>query len=298
MTCDGKLLAIGYLVRNTAEVQSSISLSTAEEANYNARPADLTMTPPRSYLFVPGNRPDRFAKAYSSGAEAVIIDLEDAVPPGEKLTARANAAAWVSPEHPVFIRINGPDDFAVCKLPGVAGIVLPKAERVEDLPQIDKPVLPIIETARGFWNLPALAHAPHVQRLMFGSIDFQLDLGIHGEGEELLYFRSQIVLVSRIAGLPAPVDGVTTLFDSPDAVRADAQRARRLGFGAKLCIHPKQVPVVNQCFGPTPEQEAWARRVVDAAAKAGGAAISVDGEMIDRPVLARALELLKQLREP
>jgi citrate lyase subunit beta/citryl-CoA lyase len=256
------------------------------------------MTAPRSYLFVPGNRPERFAKAYSSGADAVIIDLEDAVPPNEKLAARANAAAWVSPEHPVFIRINGADDLAVCGLPGVAGIVLPKAERVEDIRQIDKPVLPIIETARGFWNVSALAQAPNVQRLMFGSIDFQLDMGIHGEGEELLYFRSQLVLVSRIASLPAPVDGVTTAFDSPDAARADTQRARRLGFGGKLCIHPRQVPIVNQCFGPTREEEAWARRVVEATATAGGAAISLDGEMIDRPVLARALELLKQLREP
>jgi len=257
----------------------------------------------RSHLFVPGNRPERFAKAYASGADAVIIDLEDAVPPGEKASARANAAAWVSAEHPVLIRVNGVgtewfrDDIAMCTLSGVAGVVLPKAERVEDIESIAKPVLPIIETARGFWNVSALAHSPNVQRLMFGSIDFQLDLGINGEGEELLYFRSRLVLVSRIAGLPAPVDGITAVFDTPDAVRADTQRARRLGFGGKLCIHPKQIATVNECFGPTPEEEAWARRVVEAAAVAGGAAISLDGEMIDRPVLARALELLKQLRE-
>ena len=261
------------------------------------------MTKIRSYLFVPGNRPERFAKAYASGADAVIIDLEDAVPPGDRASARANAAAWVSPEHPVLIRVNGAgtewfrDDIAMCSLPDVAGVVLPKAERVEDIASIGKPVLPIIETARGFWNVSALAQAPNVQRLMFGSIDFQLDLGINGEGEELLYFRSQLVLVSRVAGLPAPVDGITAVFDTPDAVRADTQRARRLGFGGKLCIHPKQIATINECFGPTPEEEAWARRVVEAAAAAGGAAISLDGEMIDRPVLARALELLKQLRE-
>ena len=202
---------------------------------------------PRSYLFVPGNRPERFAKAYASGADAVIIDLEDAVPPGEKAAARANAAAWVSPEHPVLVRVNGAntewfrDDIALYALVGVAGMVLPKAERVEDVQSIGKPVLPIIETARGFWNVSALAHTSNVQRLIFGSIDFQLDLGINGEGEELLYFRSQLVLVSRIAGLPAPVDGITTVFDTTDAVRADTQRARRLGFGGKLCIHPKQI---------------------------------------------------------
>jgi citrate lyase subunit beta/citryl-CoA lyase len=256
------------------------------------------MTPPRSYLFVPGNRPERFAKACASGADAVIIDLEDAVPPGEKLAARVNAAAWVSPEHPVWIRVNSADDIAMCELPGVAGVVLPKAERAEDIPSIGKPVLPLIETARGFCNLSELAHVPGVERLMFGSIDFQVDLGIHGEGEELLYFRSHLVLVSRMARLPPPVDGITTVFDSPDAVRADTQRARRLGFGGKLCIHPKQVATVNECFGPAAEEDAWARRVVEAATRAGGAAISMDGEMIDRPVLTRALELLKQSREP
>jgi citrate lyase subunit beta / citryl-CoA lyase len=259
---------------------------------------------PRSYLFVPGNRPERFAKAYSSGADAVIIDLEDAVPPGERTAARTNAAAWVSPERPVLIRVNGADtewfrdDIAICSTAGVAGVVLPKAERVEDIQSLGKPVLPIIETARGFWNVSALAHAPNAQRLIFGSLDFQLDLGINGEGEELLYFRSQLVLVSRVAGLPAPVDGITTNFDAPEAVRADTQRARRLGFGGKLCIHPKQAPIVNECFGPTPEEQAWAKRVVEAAATAGGAATSLDGEMIDRPVLARALELLKQFRQP
>jgi len=262
------------------------------------------VTVPRSCLFVPGNRPERFAKACSSGADAVIIDLEDAVPPGERSAARANAAGWISPEHPVLIRVNGAgtewfrDDISICTIPGVAGVVLPKAERVEDIQLIGKPVLPLIETARGFWNVSALAHAPNVQRLIFGSIDFQLDLGIHGEGEELLYFRSQLVLVSRVAGLPAPVDGITTVFDTPDAVRADTQRARRLGFGGKLCIHPRQVDIVNECFGPTPEEKAWAKRVIQAAATAGGAAISLDGEMIDRPVLARALELLKQSGEP
>jgi len=260
----------------------------------------INMTTPRSYLFVPGNRPERFAKAYSSGADAIIIDLEDAVPPGEKAAARANAAEWVAPERPVWVRVNGADtewfhdDVTVCAAPGVAGVVLPKAERVEDIRSIGKPVLPLVETARGFWNVPALAHTPNVQRLIFGTIDFQLDLGINGEGEELLYFRSHLVLVSRIAGLLAPVDGITTAFDSPDPVRADTQRARRLGFGGKLCIHPKQVDIVNDCFGPTPEEKAWANRVVQAAAMAGGAAISLDGEMIDRPVVARALELLKQ----
>jgi citrate lyase subunit beta/citryl-CoA lyase len=254
------------------------------------------MTPPRSYLFVPGNRPDRFAKACASQADVIIIDLEDSVPPVEREAARANAASWISPDHPVLIRISGlNEDLALCEMPGVAGVVLPKAERIEDLAAIPHAHLfPLIETARGFWNLSALAHAPHVERLMFGHIDFQLDLGIQGDGEELLYFRSQLVLVSRVAGLQPPVYGITTAFHTPEPVREDTRRARRLGFGGKLCIHPSQAPIVNECFGPTLEELAWARRVVEATAATNGEAISLDGEMIDRPVIARAQAMLAQ----
>ncbi len=112
------------------------------------------------------------------------------------------------------------------------------------------------------------------------------------EEDELLYFRSQIVLDSRLAGILPPVDGVTTDFQSMDQVRADTLRARRLGFGGKMCIHPRQVPVVNECFAPSAEEEAWARRVVEASSGAPGAAISVDGKMVDRPVLVRAEGIL------
>lgn len=258
------------------------------------------MMSPRSYLFVPANRPERFAKALASGADAVIVDLEDAVPAAERVKARAELSGWLSPGHPVLIRVNGAatewfrDDIAVCRKPGVAGVVLPKAERIEDIAVIDhERILPIIETARGFWNVAQIAHAPNVQRLLFGSIDFQVDMGIHGEGEELLYFRSYVVLVSRVAGLQPPVDGVTTAFDAPGPVQADSSRAKRLGFGGKLCIHPKQIATVHECFGPTQEEIAWAIRVVAAAAKAGGAAVSMDGEMVDRPVVVRAEAILR-----
>jgi citrate lyase subunit beta/citryl-CoA lyase len=258
------------------------------------------MNAPRSYLFVPGNRPDRFAKALASGADAVIIDLEDAVPASERSSARSTVAAWLSPGHPVYIRVNGDttawfhDDIALASLPGVAGIVLPKAEHTEHIELIGGPVLAIIETARGFDNASTIAQTSNVARLMFGSIDFQLDLGIHGENEELLFFRSQLVLISRLASLPAPVDGVTAVFDSTDPVRTDSDRARRLGFGGKLCIHPRQIATVNACFGPSPAEISWAERVIEAAAKSGGAAFSMDGEMIDRPVIARAEVILSQ----
>lgn len=256
----------------------------------------------RSYLFVPGNRPERFAKACAAGADAVIIDLEDAVPPQEKDAARAALAAWLTPAQPVLVRINSADsawfadDLALCRLPGVAAIILPKAETVDDVQTVvaagATAVLPLIESARGFAALRAIAQASCVQRLVFGAIDFSFDLGITEGHEELLFFRSQLVLESRLAGIAAPVDGVTTALDDGEVLRTDAQRARRLGFGAKLCIHPKQVAQVNACFSPGANEIAWARRVLDAAEKANGAAIAIDGKMVDKPVIMTAQRII------
>lgn len=258
----------------------------------------------RSYLFVPGNRPERFAKAEAAGADAVIIDLEDAVPPAEKSAARDAAAAWLGAGHTALVRVNAADsdwfddDLKIGALPGLAGFVLPKAERRESLVSAagrlpeGRALLPIIESAAGFAYLGQLAAAPQVRRLMFGSIDFQLDLGIEGEGEELLYFRSRLVLASRLANLERPVDGVTVAIGDDAALQREATRSRRLGFGGKLCIHPRQVAVVNRCFHPSPEEVAWARRVTAAAEAAGGAAVAVDGRMVDRPVLLKAQRIL------
>ena len=253
---------------------------------------------PRSYLFVPGNRPERFDKACAAGADAVIVDLEDAVPFADKAAAREAVAAWLSAEKPVLVRINGADtdwfgdDLALCRMPGVAGVVLPKAEQAGDIARLRAAgataVLPLIESAAGIEHLRAIAAARGVQRLMFGSIDFQLDLGIPGEREELLFFRSQLVLASRLAGLAAPVDGVSTALDDAERLADDARHARQMGFGAKLCIHPKQVDAVNRCFTPGAHELAWAGRVLEAAARADGAAVALDGKMIDRPVILRA----------
>lgn len=268
------------------------------------------MPNPRSYLFVPANRPERYSKALTSGADAVIVDLEDAVPPAEKDAARSALAARLPMEAPILVRVNGAesewfhDDLTLCGRPGVAGIVLPKAEKVEHIQLLaemagpDVFILPLIESAQGFGNALAIAQTPRVQRLVFGSLDIQLDLGMSAEEDELLYFRSQLVLVARLARIASPVDGVTTQIDDPDRLRADTLRAQRLGFGGKLCIHPKQVSVVNECFVPSADEIAWARRVVEAAASAGGAAISLNGAMVDRPVIARAEAILKRLPKP
>jgi citrate lyase subunit beta/citryl-CoA lyase len=181
----------------------------------------------------------------------------------------------------------------------VAGLVVPKAEDAAALaalaPTADRPgraLYPLIETAAGFDALRAIAAAPGVVRLLFGSLDFQVDLGIEGDDDALLYFRSQIVLASRLAGLEAAVDGVTTALDDAQAIERDTARARRLGFGAKLCIHPRQVAAVNQGFTPSATELDWARRVIEAARS--GAAVAVDGKMVDAPVLLRAQALLKR----
>ncbi len=272
--------------------------------------------PARSYLFVPGNRPERFDKALSSGADAVIVDLEDAVAPDDKGQARAALAGWLSAAHPVVVRINAAgtrwfdDDLKLCAHPGVAAVMLPKTERVEDVAAVvraldtvaqpagngggERTVLALIESAAGFANALALAHAPRVARIAFGTIDFQLDLGMDGGHEELLWFRSQLVLASRLAQLAAPIDGVTAAIDDPVAIEHDTALARRIGFGGKLCIHPRQVGAVNRGFAPSDGQLAWARHIVAAAGAAGGAAVAVGGEMVDRPVLLRAQAILRE----
>jgi len=260
----------------------------------------------RSFLFVPGNRPDRYARACTSGADNVIVDLEDAVAPAEKASARRSLVEWLGAGRAVAVRVNAPgsewfiDDLRACAHEAVSAIVLPKAESTQDIEQVtaacgERPVLPLIETARGLWNALSVAQAPNVQALLFGSLDFQADLGT--SDDDLLPARSQLVLVSRVAGVGAPVDGVTQAIDDPELLRRDCHRARQLGFAGKLCIHPTQVDIVNRCFSPSADDVAWAQRVVDAFAESRGNAARFDGKMIDRPVLLRAQRILAEGRD-
>ncbi|MBX3664405.1 MAG: CoA ester lyase [Burkholderiales bacterium] len=261
----------------------------------------------RSYLFVPASKPERIEKALNAGAGAVIVDLEDAVSPSEKDQARETLRRHLQPERGVYVRINSEDtpwferDLQLCKSPGITGVLLPKAENPRVIETVaaaigsGKVLVPLIETARGIDNARKMASTGKIQRFGFGSIDFQVDLRIDGEGEELLFFRSQIVLVSRLENLAPPVDGVTVVFDDEEVVRAETVRGRKLGFGGKLCIHPKQVSVVNGCYRPSAELVDWARKVVDAAKKSNGAAVAVDGKMVDLPVMLRAREILSSI---
>lgn len=260
----------------------------------------------RSYLFVPGNRPDRFEKALNSGAHSVILDLEDSVAPGEKQAARRLVAEWLNAAQPVVLRVNGAgtewfdNDVALCSKPGVKAVMIPKVEAVEQVLAVARHsppgfiMLPQIESARGFASALEIAGCQGVERLTFGPLDFQTDMGIDGDSEELLFFRSNLVLVSRLAGVLPPVDGPTTAIDNPVQLRADSERARRLGFGGKLCIHPKQVSIVNECFRPAPPEVAWATRIVEAAAVSEGGVTVVDGKMVDRPVILQAERILQE----
>jgi citrate lyase subunit beta/citryl-CoA lyase len=256
----------------------------------------------RSYLFVPGDRPERFTKALAAGADVVILDLEDAVAAPNKALAREHIARAVAEGAGVMVRINSHGsgefaaDLALLKGLRLRGVMLPKAESpevVEELASVtDAPIVPLIESALGVWRVLEVARARGVERLAFGSIDFQVDVGCDGSDQALLYARSQIVLASRVAGLQAPVDGVSVALDDAPVISAEAAHSRALGFAGKLCIHPRQVPVVNQVFTPSAEELAWARRVVEASEQSGGAAVSVDGAMVDLPVLIKAQNLL------
>jgi citrate lyase subunit beta/citryl-CoA lyase len=262
-------------------------------------------TLPITYLFVPGDRPDRFSKAFASGADLVILDLEDAVGPANKAAARAAVGdALAADGLQACVRINGADtewfadDSSLLQLQGVAAVMLPKAEAQGDVVAVRAaagegvPIIPIVETGRGLAQAAMLAACAGVERLAFGSADFQLDMGIEADGEELLFARSQLVLASRLGGCAAPIDGVTLEVNDAARVRQDSLRARRLGFGAKLCIHPAQVGPVREAFLPDAQSLAWARGVLQAVASATAGALSYEGRMVDKPVLERARAIL------
>lgn len=268
-----------------------------------------TLPLPRSYLFVPADRPDRVPKALATEADAVIVDLEDAVAEGSKSAARDALAALAplarSAGPRLWVRVNARPtphfraDLQMLADWPAAGVLLPKTETAEDviavraaMPQVQ--VIGLIETARGLAAAPSLGAVRGLARLAFGSIDYALDIGgiDPDDLDALLHARSTLVWASRVAGLPQPIDGVTAAIDDEAALLRDAAHARRLGFGAKMCIHPKQVARVNETFAPTAAEIAWAHSVIDALDAAGGAAVQAGGAMIDRPVRLRAERIL------
>lgn len=264
----------------------------------------------RTFLFVPGNRAERFEKAVRSGADAIVLDLEDSVPVGEKSLARdAIGGAWSALQAhgvPLVVRVNalhqptGQDDLhCLSHLHGLAGVMVPKAESASALADVRAalpmtPILPLIESAAGHANVTAIAGVEGVLRLVVGHIDFMADTGLQcSEDElELAPLRFAVAMATRCGQLAPAVDGVTVAIADDDRLRQDTRRALRFGFGGKLCIHPRQIDIVHQTLAPTAEELLWARRVMEADAKSGGAAIQLDGRMIDFPVVSQARRVL------
>lgn len=277
---------------------------------------DTLITRARSYLFVPASRPERFAKALHAGADCVILDLEDAVAPDQKAEARDQLAQGL----PGFtreqlgrtlVRINAggtswhADDLRLLAEwvgRGLAGAMVPKAESAATLQEVGAALgagaqlVPLIESLAGLDAVDLLVGAPQVARLAFGHLDFQLDLGIRCSPEEgeLASVRFALVAASRRASLPAPIDGVTTATGDAERLLADTRRAQAFGFGGKLCIHPAQVEPVNLTFSPSASEVEWARGVMEGARTHKGQAFSLDGRMVDLPVIRLAEKTLQQ----
>lgn len=256
----------------------------------------------RSLLFVPGDRPDRFAKAESAGADAVVIDLEDAVAPADKSAARTHALAWLEAGHAALIRINAigtpeHEKDVVAVASQRCAVMVPKAEDAEELTALagrlgsGSSVIPLLETARGLVRAEQVCAVPGVVRVAFGHLDLAAELGVDpADDRTLLPARVAIVLASAAAGLAGPVDGVTTRLHDEDTLRADARAAARLGFTGKLCIHPAQISPIHEVFSPAAGDIDAARRIVGAGDSRSTRVL--DGEMVDAPVVTRARRLL------
>ncbi|EPF71023.1 HpcH/HpaI aldolase/citrate lyase family protein [Acinetobacter rudis] len=261
----------------------------------------------RSMLFVPANRPERYSKALNSGSDAVIIDLEDAVPEADKITARVQLKQWLiaHPEQQVMIRVNADqtpwftEDILLAQYANVCAIVLAKAEQERAFEAIKSirnlAIYPIIETPYGMAHVEEIAGFPAVQALIFGSIDFQLEMQMTGDALELMYFRNRMVLASKLAGIAQPIDGVTADFSNLELLSDETIQAKKLGFQGKLCIHPKQVDIVQQVFKPSFAEVQWAKEVLAAVQAAQGQTISLNGKMIDKPIISQAEKILQQL---
>jgi len=283
------------------------------ERHYN--PGAMAFQPLRSVLFVPGTRPDRFAKAFSSGADAVVLDLEDAVEAGRKAEARELVGKFVASLGPdtkpsVLVRINAPVspwiDDDVDWIRGLHGfvdaIVLPKVEIAAAIDGVadatpDRRVIPLIETARGVLNVSEIVAAEaEIPAVLFGAEDLTAELGIPRtlQGDELLYARSAVVLAAATIEAE-PIDAVWVDLANPDALRQDATRAKALGFRGKMAIHPEQVGIINEVFSPTPGEIAAARELVEAndrAREAGEGVFRFGDSMVDAPVIKRAKRIL------
>lgn len=259
------------------------------------------MTPLFTPLFVPATRPERIAKAFASGADAVILDLEDGVAPADKPSAR-NALETDFDRDRVLVRLNGADtpwhedDLRACASNGITCIMLPKAHDPDTLNRIAEhngisAIVALIETAAGIANVRAVAAARSCVQLAFGTMDLCAELGLEPSPEILAPAGFELVLASRLAGLPAPISGITAQIDNPEAGMRDARFAALSGFGGKMCIHPGQISPVREGFRPPEAEIEKARKILTAA---HGGAARVGSLMVDAPVIAQARAVLRR----
>jgi len=276
---------------------------------------------PRSYLYVPGNAADKLAKARGRGPEAILVDLEDAVPLVEKDAARKAVVDWLreQPEHgqvELWVRVNpgerGLDDIrALAGAPALTGVALAKADAatvrqvVAVLAQLgDQTIrlMPMIETPAALLDVSALAAAPRVERLQLGEVDLTGEAGIvPGADEvELLAIRTAVVLASAMAGIAPPLGAVSRITTDAEALRASTERLARLGFVGRACIHPAQLPVVHAVFTPSAaevdEARTTLRLLAEAEAHGSGVALDAHGRLVD-PAVVRGAERVLALHE-
>jgi citrate lyase beta subunit len=269
---------------------------------------------PRSLLFAPGDDPAKLSKALAAGAGCVIADLEDAVADAAKERARATVADALAGrgEARCAVRVNAldhpnaPDDLALAADHRADAILVPKA-RAATLRELDATALPtiiaIVETAAGLQESATIAAVDGVSSLLLGSVDLGQELRLipRPDGQELLFARSKLVIDSAAAGIGPPIDGVHLDLDGLDALRAECELVRSLGFGGKACIHPRQLAVVDRAFRPSEAESERARRIVrdfEAALADGVGVVRIDGEMVDRPVYEHARDILNDMETP
>ncbi|MET0198885.1 CoA ester lyase [Rhodococcus sp. RS1C4] len=266
-----------------------------------------------TFLYVPGDVPARFDKASRSGADAVVLDLEDAVVASNKDEARSTVAAWLAACEPgqveIWVRVNPgalqDADIRAVAGPNLTGIWLPKVESLEEIEaaaRILDTVAPhaelsaLIETGKGLLALPAIATGPRLRFLQIGEVDLAADLSIEpgDDGRALLFARSQVVVASAAAGLEPPLAAVSVEFRDTDAFAADTVELRRLGFRGRACIHPAQVAPARDAFVPTSEAVQEAEEILEALAQAtSGVGVDKNGRLIDEAVARSARRVVQ-----
>ncbi|MBQ0906065.1 CoA ester lyase [Micromonospora sp. U21] len=269
---------------------------------------------PRSWLYVPGHRADRVAKALAAGADAVVVDLEDAVPPAQKATARETALRLASQglhERSLWVRVNDPtgpwgeDDIDALAGLELTGLRVPRCEDPAVIREVATraglPLQLLLESAAGLARAAELATAhPLVAGLGLGEADLSADLRVTGD-DGLAWARGWVVVAARAAGLPSPVQSVYTDVADLDGLRASTERAKANGFVGRSVVHPRQIPVVHEVFTPTSAEVAAARAVLSAAARAQEAGevavLDADGRFVD-PAVVRRARLVHDLTEP